>query len=205
MEEFERICNLGVDSDKKTYRKFKRILFRNDPFNNIFAKDNENIYLLDNSNCIRIHLKVVPILAIINKEFADTYLIMTSVGKNNNILKTNLAKYYFAQAYDLLDDINKSLSNNKYTTWGTESYTDNDYYKYMKLNKNENINGIIINFDTINTMIQTTMHFIIGKLKTKGYIKLVIGEYIKYFLILDYDIIKEGKYKLNDKNEIITL
>ena len=75
----------------------------------------------------------------------------------------------------------------------------------MKLNKNENINGFIVNFNNVNTMIQTTMHFIIGKLKTKGFIKLVIGEYIKYFLILDYDIIKEGKYKLNDNNIFFNL
>jgi hypothetical protein len=199
MEEFENYANKGLMLDKKTYTRFQRLLQRNEPYNNIFIKSNENIYIFDSNNYVRLALRVIPILSLIKKE-DNKHIIITCVGERNksNKLYSELSKYRYSQALQILNELNKKDEKDLESIWGIRSLVDNDYFNYMSFNRSTKINGLQSNFDNLNTYCKDIILYILGRSQNKGYINVNKNDISKFFLILDYDIIKQNKYKIDD-------
>jgi hypothetical protein len=199
MEEFENYANKGFILDKKTYTRFQRLLQKNDPYANIFIKNNEKIFIFDSNNYVRIALKVIPILSLIKKD-NNKHIIMTSVGERNksNKLYSELSKYRYSQALQILNELNKKNEEDLDPIWGIRSLVDNDYFNYMTFSKSTKINGLQSNFENLNTYCKDLILYILGKSQNKAYININKNDISKFFLILDYDIIKGNTYRIND-------
>jgi len=199
MEEFENYANRGFTLDKKIYTRFQRLLQKNEPYNNIFIKSNEKIFIFDSNNYIRLALRVTPMLSLIKKD-DNKYIIITCVGERNksNKLYSELSKYRYSQALQILNELNKKDEEDLEPIWGIRSLVDNDYFNYMSFNKSTKVNGLQSNFENLNTYCRDLILYILGKSQNKGYINVNQNDVSKFFLILDYDIIKRNTYKIND-------
>ena len=83
MDNYYKYINDGMKNTKETFDIFKKELGREDVFKKkIFIKNSENMYLEDEYGYIKIHIKTIPILALLNKS-ENTHIIITTVGKNN--------------------------------------------------------------------------------------------------------------------------
>lgn len=125
---------------------------------------------------------------------------MTCVGERNksNKLYSELSKYRYSQALQILNELSKKDEEDLDPIWGIRSLVDNDYFNYMTFNKSTKINGLQSNFDNLNTYCKDLILYILGKSQNKAYININKNDISKFFLILDYDIIKGNTYKIND-------
>ena len=191
MEDFENNANNGINICNKLINKFKKILNR--PFDNVFLKDSENLYLYDKYDYIRIHLKICPIIGIINKKNDNEILVLSAVGKNNNDKYTKLtsekAKYVFSRSFDYFDQLEKLMYNNE--SWGKEIFINDDYYRYKKYNITKTFN-----VNNVQEIIQKELYFVLSKMKEMYIYMYKTDEFIKFFIIYDYNLIKNNTYKI---------
>jgi hypothetical protein len=199
VDEYVRIIKKAKENDKKMFDEFENI-FRRDPYKKYYQKIEEEIYLIDDYENARVLLKTVPILSMI--EYKDEFVTMTSCGKRNIDPKTKLisekSKYVFHQAFSYLDEAIKYVSNNKQNKWGKETMINNDYYKYEILNKTDKYEGFVVNKDNLIESYYLIILFIIGKINEIGYFIKYDKEVTTFYIVHEYKILSEDKYKLID-------
>jgi len=202
MDNYYKYINDGMKNTKETFDIFKKELGREDVFKkNIFIKNSENMYLEDEYGYIKIHIKTIPILALLNKS-ENTHIIITTVGKNNedplNKLNEEKSKYIYIRAYHELDEFIKLVLNDNSAIFGKEEFMSNDYYKIFKFKDGEKFLGINVNQEVVNGFIYDSLDYIVGKIKEKGSFYLKMEGFLKYFIIYDYEILENNRYKMID-------
>lgn len=194
IDEFVKYLKKAKDNDKILSDELRKILLRDDPYTKFAYKSDEEIYLLDNYDNVRIELKTVPILLMMEKK--DEFFTMTVVGKNNTNPLTNMksekSKYIFSQAFNLLDEAIKNLTKNKQNIWGNEVSINNDIYKYEAVKKSEKIQGFVVNKDNLTESYYLILMYILGKINEKGYFIRYDKDDIIFYITYDYKILPEG-------------
>jgi hypothetical protein len=199
IDEFVKYLKKAKDNDKILSDELRKILLRDDPYTKFAYKSDEEIYLLDNYDNVRIELKTVPILLMMEKK--DEYFTITVSGKNNSNpltkLKSEKSKYIFSQAFNLLDEAIKNLTKNKQNIWGNEVSINNDIYKYEAVKKSEKIQGFVVNKDNMTESYYLILMYILGKINEKGYFIRYDKDDIIFYITHDYKILPEG-FKIID-------
>ena len=88
--------------------------------------------------------------------------------------------------------------NDKSAIFGKEEFMSNDYYKIFKFKDGEKFLGINVNQEVVNGFIYDSLDYIVGKIKEKGSFYLKMEGFLKYFIIYDYEILENNRYKMID-------
>jgi hypothetical protein len=194
VDNFVKYIKKAKDNDKILSDELKKILLKDNPYTNYVHKTEEELYLIDKYNNVRVELKTVPIFVMI--ESTKEFLTMTGTGKNNTNPLTNMksekSKYIFSQAYDLLDEAIKNITKNRQNIWGKEMVINSDTYKYEVVKKSDKIQGFVVNKDNMVESYYLLVLYILGKINEKGYFIRYNNNETTFYIIYDYNIIKES-------------